>query len=186
MSRHGPSRAGRRRRDSRPGCAERCCTLLVGFSARRLRSRSLVPGLPCGTVRDDQLEVHAIDHFVPAVTVEIVNLEGHIVGQTVLPRVGLPICHSRLPSNVMAVRQLSSLLLSFGPWWTTCPISTSVLAVVVEVSEPQIPAHAESLRPGSSSRPRALDWRPGVSVPRRQMPLSLPCIYACSPVWWSP
>ena len=55
-----------------------------------LGSGRLVLDLARRSVGDNDFEVPAVDHFVAPVVVEIVDLEAHVVGQVVLPLVGLP------------------------------------------------------------------------------------------------
>ncbi len=152
--------------------AQNAWKLVVGrFRARRhARSRYLVLGLARGAVRHDQLHIHAVDHFRTAVAVNVVDLEGHVVGQTVLPPIrladppeDLPVERHRGQATQFAVGVLRPVVDHLAD-------QDLDLAVVVEVAETQVAADAEALRCSPSSTARDGDLPP----PTRPTPAPAP------------
>ena len=77
----------------------------------------VLPVAPSATISS---MIHAVDHFLAAVAVDVVDLHGHVVGEhAVVLAVRLADLPEDLAVEVMAVRQLTSLLVSFGPWCIT-------------------------------------------------------------------
>ncbi len=88
--------------------------------------------------------IHAVDHLVAPVAVEIVDLEAHVVGQMIFPGVGraeLP----ELPAVERKRRQTTQLAVAvLGSMMYDLAHEHVDRTVAVEVAEAKVPPHAET------------------------------------------